>query len=80
MSNYREYKLFNLLESSSSTKRMSVIVRDEAAQIFLFCKGAEVSLQIVEFRLTVQFIQLNPTVHVYLYSINMILILLIYVI
>ncbi|KAI3501644.1 hypothetical protein L1887_29567 [Cichorium endivia] len=37
----REYKLLNLLEFSSSRKRMSVIVRDEAGQIFLFCKGAD---------------------------------------
>ncbi|CAH1415133.1 unnamed protein product [Lactuca virosa] len=37
----REYKLLNLLEFSSSRKRMSVIVRDEVGQIFLFCKGAD---------------------------------------
>ncbi|KAI3812670.1 hypothetical protein L1987_17382 [Smallanthus sonchifolius] len=37
----REYKLLNLLEFSSSRKRMSVIVRDEFGQIFLFCKGAD---------------------------------------
>ncbi|PWA36804.1 P-type ATPase, HAD-like domain protein [Artemisia annua] len=37
----REYKLLNLLEFNSSRKRMSVIVRDEAGQIFLFCKGAD---------------------------------------
>ncbi|KAJ0824495.1 putative P-type phospholipid transporter [Helianthus annuus] len=37
----REYKLLNLLEFSSSRKRMSVIVRDESGQIFLFCKGAD---------------------------------------
>ncbi|XP_058070915.1 probable phospholipid-transporting ATPase 5 [Magnolia sinica] len=37
----REYKLLNLLEFSSSRKRMSVIVRDEAGQIFLLCKGAD---------------------------------------
>ncbi|GJU37823.1 probable phospholipid-transporting ATPase 4 [Tanacetum coccineum] len=37
----REYKLLNLLEFNSSRKRMSVIVRDEAGQIILFCKGAD---------------------------------------
>ncbi|KAK9052922.1 hypothetical protein SSX86_029552 [Deinandra increscens subsp. villosa] len=37
----REYKLLNLLEFSSSRKRMSVIVRDEFGQIFLLCKGAD---------------------------------------
>ncbi|XP_071694162.1 probable phospholipid-transporting ATPase 4 [Rutidosis leptorrhynchoides] len=37
----REYKLLNLLEFSSSRKRMSVIVRDESGQIFLFSKGAD---------------------------------------
>ncbi|KAD3641546.1 hypothetical protein R6Q59_004164 [Mikania micrantha] len=37
----REYKLLNLLEFSSSRKRMSVIVRDESGQIFLLCKGAD---------------------------------------
>ncbi|XP_017978203.1 PREDICTED: probable phospholipid-transporting ATPase 4 [Theobroma cacao] len=37
----REYKLLNLLEFSSSRKRMSVIVSNEDGQIFLFCKGAD---------------------------------------
>ncbi|RZC48296.1 hypothetical protein C5167_041254 [Papaver somniferum] len=37
----RKYKLLNLLEFSSSRKRMSVIVTDEDGQIFLFCKGAD---------------------------------------
>ncbi|KAL3616765.1 hypothetical protein CASFOL_039159 [Castilleja foliolosa] len=37
----REYKLLNLLEFSSSRKRMSVIVSDEDGEIFLFCKGAD---------------------------------------
>lgn len=37
----REYKLLNLLEFNSSRKRMSVIVRDEDDDIFLFCKGAD---------------------------------------
>ncbi|KAJ0082558.1 hypothetical protein Patl1_11780 [Pistacia atlantica] len=37
----REYKLLNLLEFSSSRKRMSVIVSDEDGQIFLLCKGAD---------------------------------------
>lgn len=38
---YREYKVLNLLEFTSKRKRMSVIVRDEDGQIFLFCKGAD---------------------------------------
>ncbi|KAL5577898.1 hypothetical protein UlMin_019597 [Ulmus minor] len=37
----REYKLLNLLEFSSTRKRMSVIVRNEDDQIFLLCKGAD---------------------------------------
>ncbi|KAK3037101.1 hypothetical protein RJ639_029943, partial [Escallonia herrerae] len=37
----RKYKLLNLLEFSSSRKRMSVIVSDENGQIFLLCKGAD---------------------------------------
>ncbi|KAL6502190.1 hypothetical protein OROHE_024783 [Orobanche hederae] len=37
----REYKLLNLMEFSSSRKRMSVIVSDEDGEIFLFCKGAD---------------------------------------
>ncbi|XP_076928087.1 putative phospholipid-transporting ATPase 7 [Bidens hawaiensis] len=37
----REYELLNLLEFSSSRKRMSVIVRDESGHIFLLCKGAD---------------------------------------
>ncbi|OVA12384.1 Cation-transporting P-type ATPase [Macleaya cordata] len=37
----RKYKLLNLLEFSSSRKRMSVIVSDEDGQIFLLCKGAD---------------------------------------
>ncbi|KAF8023103.1 hypothetical protein BT93_F0564 [Corymbia citriodora subsp. variegata] len=37
----REYKLLNLLEFSSSRKRMSVIVSTEDGQIFLLCKGAD---------------------------------------
>ncbi|OMO70467.1 Cation-transporting P-type ATPase [Corchorus capsularis] len=37
----REYKLLNLLEFSSSRKRMSVIVCNEEGQIFLLCKGAD---------------------------------------
>ena len=38
---FREYKLLNLLEFSSSRKRMSVIVRDEDDKIYLLCKGAD---------------------------------------
>lgn len=41
MTNFREYKLLNLLEFNSSRKRMSVIVSDENGQIFLLCKGAD---------------------------------------
>lgn len=37
----REYKLLNLLEFSSSRKRMSVILRDEDGKIYLLCKGAD---------------------------------------
>ncbi|GMI93611.1 Aminophospholipid ATPase 5 [Hibiscus trionum] len=37
----REYKLLNLLEFSSSRKRMSVIVSNEDGQILLLCKGAD---------------------------------------
>ncbi|KAK2966366.1 hypothetical protein RJ640_021510 [Escallonia rubra] len=37
----RKYKLLNLLEFSSSRKRMSVIVSDENGQIVLLCKGAD---------------------------------------
>eukprot|EP00268_Persea_americana_P023564 TRINITY_DN23132_c0_g2_i2.p1 TRINITY_DN23132_c0_g2~~TRINITY_DN23132_c0_g2_i2.p1 ORF type:complete len:977 (+),score=213.52 TRINITY_DN23132_c0_g2_i2:372-3302(+) len=37
----REYKLLNLLEFSSSRKRMSVILSDEQGKIFLLCKGAD---------------------------------------
>ncbi|KAL8170451.1 hypothetical protein V2J09_022255 [Rumex salicifolius] len=37
----REYRILNLLEFTSKRKRMSVIVRDEEGQIFLFCKGAD---------------------------------------
>ncbi|XP_030479940.1 probable phospholipid-transporting ATPase 4 [Cannabis sativa] len=37
----REYKLLNLLEFSSSRKRMSVIVSNEDGKIFLLCKGAD---------------------------------------
>ncbi|GJN03362.1 hypothetical protein PR202_ga20799 [Eleusine coracana subsp. coracana] len=37
----RTYKILNILEFSSARKRMSVIVRTEEGQIFLFCKGAD---------------------------------------
>ncbi|XP_039061628.1 probable phospholipid-transporting ATPase 4 [Hibiscus syriacus] len=37
----REYKLLNLLEFSSSRKRMSVIVSNEDGRFFLLCKGAD---------------------------------------
>ncbi|KAF5180176.1 Phospholipid-transporting atpase [Thalictrum thalictroides] len=37
----REYKLLNMLEFSSSRKRMSVIIKDEDDQIFLLSKGAD---------------------------------------
>ncbi|KAK7354136.1 hypothetical protein VNO80_19594 [Phaseolus coccineus] len=37
----RTYKLLNVLEFSSSRKRMSVIVKDEEGRIFLLSKGAD---------------------------------------
>eukprot|EP00250_Pteridium_aquilinum_P010204 c19213_g1_i1 orf=370-3075(+) len=37
----REYKVLNLLEFNSTRKRMSVVVRDEEGQIYVFCKGAD---------------------------------------
>ncbi|XAR51264.1 Phospholipid-translocating ATPase [Bertholletia excelsa] len=37
----RLYKLLNVLEFSSSRKRMSVIVRDEEGKLLLLCKGAD---------------------------------------
>ncbi|XP_047317013.1 probable phospholipid-transporting ATPase 4 [Impatiens glandulifera] len=37
----REYKILGLLDFTSKRKRMSVMVRDEDGQIFLFCKGAD---------------------------------------
>ncbi|CAH9130070.1 unnamed protein product [Cuscuta epithymum] len=37
----REVKVLNLLDFTSKRKRMSVIIRDESGQIFLFCKGAD---------------------------------------
>eukprot|EP00250_Pteridium_aquilinum_P014698 c22146_g1_i1 orf=313-3942(-) len=37
----REYKILELLEFSSARKRMSVVVKDEDDNIFLFCKGAD---------------------------------------
>lgn len=37
----REYNVLNLLEFNSTRKRMSVVVRDEDGQIYVFCKGAD---------------------------------------
>ncbi|KAI3727851.1 hypothetical protein L6452_16471 [Arctium lappa] len=37
----KEYKILTLLDFTSKRKRMSVIVRDETGQIFMFCKGAD---------------------------------------
>ncbi|CAN6714240.1 unnamed protein product [Malus baccata var. baccata] len=37
----RKYKLLNILEFSSSRKRMSVIIRNEEGKILLLCKGAD---------------------------------------
>ncbi|KAK9104462.1 hypothetical protein Scep_021306 [Stephania cephalantha] len=37
----RQYQLLNVLEFSSSRKRMSVIVRNEEGQLLLLCKGAD---------------------------------------
>ncbi|KAI5057196.1 hypothetical protein GOP47_0027211 [Adiantum capillus-veneris] len=36
-----EYKILQLLEFSSARKRMSVVIKDEEGNIFLFCKGAD---------------------------------------
>lgn len=33
--------MLNLLDFTSKRKRMSVIVKDEDGQIFIFCKGAD---------------------------------------
>jgi magnesium-transporting ATPase (P-type) len=38
---HRSYKLLNILEFSSSRKRMSVIVRNEEGKLLLLCKGAD---------------------------------------
>lgn len=38
---FRKYDLLQVLEFSSSRKRMSVIVRNEENQILLLCKGAD---------------------------------------
>ncbi|OMO51953.1 Cation-transporting P-type ATPase [Corchorus capsularis] len=37
----RSYKLLNILEFSSSRKRMSVILRNEEGKLLLLCKGAD---------------------------------------
>lgn len=37
----REYTVLNLLEFNSTRKRMSVVIKDEVGNIFLFCKGAD---------------------------------------
>ncbi|KAL3512314.1 hypothetical protein ACH5RR_025031 [Cinchona calisaya] len=37
----RVYKLLNVIEFSSSRKRMSVIIRDEEGKLLLLCKGAD---------------------------------------
>ncbi|XP_020226579.1 putative phospholipid-transporting ATPase 9 [Cajanus cajan] len=37
----RSYKLLNILEFSSTRKRMSVIIRDEEGKLLLFSKGAD---------------------------------------
>ncbi|KAM0908005.1 hypothetical protein ACQ4PT_015722 [Festuca glaucescens] len=38
---YRKYQLLNVLEFSSSRKRMSVIVKEQEGRILLFSKGAD---------------------------------------
>lgn len=38
---YRKYDLLNMLEFSSSRKRMSVIVKELEGRILLFIKGAD---------------------------------------
>ncbi|WOG89612.1 hypothetical protein DCAR_0208850 [Daucus carota subsp. sativus] len=37
----RDFKILNILEFTSKRKRMTVIVRDDKEEIFLFCKGAD---------------------------------------
>ena len=37
----REYKILEVLEFNSTRKRMSVVIKDEEENIFLFCKGAD---------------------------------------
>lgn len=37
----RKFEILNVIEFSSSRKRMSVIVRDEDQKIYLLCKGAD---------------------------------------
>ncbi|KAH7331067.1 hypothetical protein KP509_20G014000 [Ceratopteris richardii] len=37
----KEYKILQLLEFSSARKRMSVVIKNEEGNIFLFCKGAD---------------------------------------
>jgi phospholipid-translocating ATPase len=36
-----EYKLLNILEFTSTRKRMSVIVENQSGEIWLLCKGAD---------------------------------------
>lgn len=38
---YRKYELLNMLEFSSSRKRMSVIVKEPEGRILLLSKGAD---------------------------------------
>ena len=37
----REYELLNVIEFTSTRKRMTVLVRDPEGQIRLYCKGAD---------------------------------------
>jgi phospholipid-translocating ATPase len=41
---YRKYELLNMLEFSSSRKRMSVIVKEPEGRILLLSKGADRSV------------------------------------
>lgn len=52
----REYEVLNVLEFNSDRKRLSVILRDSAGTIKLYCKGADnvivprISLHPIDFR------------------------------
>ncbi|KAE8675331.1 putative phospholipid-transporting ATPase 5 [Hibiscus syriacus] len=55
-----EFKLLNMLEFTSKTKRMTVIVRDEEGQILLLCKGLSMTKEALEdWRRFIQDIEVN---------------------